>query len=357
MDANIERQRRKDEHVYFAVAQHQTKTTSQFDELELINDAVPMLNLADVDLSGEVAGLEFEIPLYINAMTGGSPHTEKLNGQLAEVAAATGLMMAVGSMHAAIREPELASTYSIVREKHPNGVLFANISADLTPEQAQKAVDILQADALQIHVNVAQELVMKEGSREFDHWLDNIAAIKEQVDVPIIVKEVGFGLARKTIMRLRDINVDIIDLAGKGGTDFARIENARRRDGKWDYFNDWGQTTAQSLIAIQSPNYVNMPYFASGGVCHPLDAIKCLALGAEAVGIAGVILAYLKEHDVEETIEWVETWKEQMKMIAVMVNAKNLSKLRKVPVITYGRLKEWGELRGVKLEQLAQRLM
>lgn len=357
MNDNIERQRRKDEHIYFAVSQHNTKLQSQFDELELINDAIPMLNLADVDLSGEVAGLAFETPLYINAMTGGSPHTEKLNGQLAEVAAATGLMMAVGSMHSAIRDPKLASSYSIVRKNHPAGVLFANISADLSPIQAQQAIDILAADALQIHVNVAQELVMKEGSREFEHWLENIAAIKEHVNVPVIVKEVGFGLARKTIMRLRDINVDIIDLAGKGGTDFARIENARRRDGKWDYFNDWGQTTAQSLIAIQSPNYVNMPYFASGGVRHPLDAIKCLALGAEAVGIAGVILAYLKEHDVEATIEWVEGWKLQMKMIAVMVNAPNLSKLRKVPIVAYGRLKEWGELRGVKMEQLAQRLM
>lgn len=168
---------------------------------------------------------------------------------------------------------------------NPEGMIFSNVGADVPVEKALEAVELLEAQALQIHVNSPQELVMPEGNREFVTWLDNIASIVSRVSVPVIIKEVGFGMSKELMHDLQQIGVKYVDVSGKGGTNFVDIENERRANKDMDYLSSWGQSTVESLLettAYQS----EISVFASGGLRTPLDAIKSLALGAKATGMS-----------------------------------------------------------------------
>lgn len=340
---NLQRERRKDEHVTLALKQNQELAGDTFKEIEVIGMSVPKYDYADIDLSTTIADIAIPFPLYINAMTGGSRHTKEINGNLAEIAAATGIPMAVGSQSSALKNAELADTFQIARKRNPNGVLFANVSPEIKVSDGLRAVEMIEADALQIHINPVQELVMKEGDRNFAHWLKSIEAYQKELSIPIIVKEVGFGITRETAELLKRIGVKTIDVGGKGGTNFAAIENDRRRDHAYDYLTDWGITTPQSLLDCQLVTDVD--FLASGGVKNPLDMLKSLILGANAVGMSGPLLLKLKEHGVEKTIAQIEAWKEQLTSLFLLANAKDIQEVRQTPIALYGHLKEWQENR------------
>lgn len=341
------RSQRKNEHVQHALDQNPQNVISDFEKMHFVHHSIPSINLDEVDLSGMIGNMKFTVPLYINAMTGGSSWTKSINEKLGKVAAATGIPMAVGSMHAAVRHPELAGSYSIVREVNPDGLIFANVGADVSLEGAKKAVDIIAADGLQIHLNVAQELIMPEGDRDFKSWKSNIENILNGVDVPVIVKEVGFGMSRETMQLLKATGVKYVDVSGRGGTNFAEIENARRSARDMDYLSDWGMSTVQSLLESKEFQK-DMTILGSGGVKTPLDAMKSLALGASAVGMSHTLLKYVEENDVEATIEFVEQFFNQMKKIAVMVNAKNIEELRGKPIVFSPDIVSWMEQRNIQ---------
>lgn len=149
---------------------------------------------------------------------------QRINQQLGIIAKETGLLVATGSVSAALKDASLADTYQIMRKENPDGLIFANIGAGLGVEEAKRALDLFQANALQIHVNVPQELVMPEGDRDFTNWLTKIEAIVQAVEVPVIVKEVGFGMSQETLEKLTSIGVQAADVSGQGGTSFTQIE-------------------------------------------------------------------------------------------------------------------------------------
>lgn len=340
---NLQRERRKDEHVTLAFKQNKIQTIDTFKDIEVIGMSIPKYDYDQIDLSTTIAGIELTFPLYINAMTGGSRHTKEINSNLAEIAAATKIPMAVGSQSAAIKNPDLIDTYQIARKRNPNGILFANVSPEVNVADGLRAVEMIKADALQIHINPAQELIMKEGDRNFSNWLKVIETYQKELTIPIIVKEVGFGITRETALLLKSIGVKTIDVAGKGGTNFAAIENDRRRDHAFDYLTNWGITTPQALLDCMG--ITNIDFLASGGIKNPLDMLKSFILGAKAVGMAGPILLRLKEDGVERTISQIEAWKQQLKTLFLLANAKNLKEVRQTPIALYGHLKEWQENR------------
>nr|WP_241433576.1 type 2 isopentenyl-diphosphate Delta-isomerase [Listeria floridensis] len=223
------RERRKDEHVTLAYKSYE-ETGTAFDEIRLLGTSLPKIGVSDVSLATQFAGLTMKLPFYINAMTGGSAHTAGINRDLAEIAREVGIAMAVGSQSAAIQNPLLEDSYRIARKVNPDGYLFANVSPEVPVDAAKRAIEMLRADALQIHINPAQELIMPEGDREFGHWIETIKRYTEEIRIPIIVKEVGFGMRRETVARLASLGVKTVDLGGRGGTNFAKIENDRRRD-------------------------------------------------------------------------------------------------------------------------------
>ena len=241
---------RKDEHVRISEELRGIQHNG-FDDVRFLHHSFGELSCDGVDISTTVTGRAWPVPFYINAMTGGSEMTGKINADLARAAAATGVAMASGSVSVALRDPSLAPTFRVVRENAPEAFLFSNVSPGVTPQQACEAVKLLDANALQVHVNPAQELVMPEGDRDFRGWLRRIEEIVEAVGemgVPVVVKEVGFGLSARSITEVAARGVRTVDVSGRGGTNFAAIENQRRSGREYGYLAGWGQSTIECLL-------------------------------------------------------------------------------------------------------------
>lgn len=343
---------RKNEHVSLSENFYK-EGDSSFKDIHFVHRSFPGINVADIDLAVSLGELEFNAPFFINAMTGGSDWTGKLNQKLAIVARETGLAIATGSISAGLKHPEFSDSYKIVREENPNGLVFANLGAGHGAENAKRAIDLIDADALQIHVNAPQEVVMPEGDREFNQWLSNIQEILENIDAPLIVKEVGFGMSRETVALLQEIGVKYIDISGKGGTNFAQIENFRRREKKLDGLESWGQTTTVSLLEameVQKESYI----ISSGGIRTAQDIVKSLALGASLVGISSEFMHMILE-DVDTAIERVYEWKLELERTMTLLGAKTVSELADTDVIISGETAHWVDLRRIDLRKYANR--
>lgn len=353
-------EQRKDDHIKLACEQYKSHAESGFEQVRFIPNALPQLALSDVDTSVSVFGAaeKWSVPLYINAMTGGSKNGENINASLARVAAKTGVAMACGSLSAALKNPHLAETFSVIRRFNPRGFVMANVSAGASVEQAIKAVEILQANALQIHLNAAQELVMSEGDRDFSAWLSNIEAVVRALDsmkVPVVVKETGCGMSAKDVLRLQNVGVRAVDVGGRGGTNFVAIENARRGGARgYEFLDSWGLTTVESLLdiaqcdeilsdsgdsadsgdcaaagdSVAAGDCAQMQVFASGGVRTPLDVVRALKLGASAVGVAGEFLHTLTCGGQDALVDQIEDWKAQIRVIMALLGCKNVADLR-----------------------------
>lgn len=353
-NADISRENRKDEHIKLAL-KLPSMPLSHFDQISIVHHSLPNIGVKEVNFSVELPDLFMSTPLYINAMTGGSDLTGNINVALAEVAVATGMAMAVGSQHAGLRNESLINTYQVVRKVNPKGTIFANVGADVNLEFALRAVDMIQANALQVHLNAPQELIMPEGSRNFAGLLKNIEQMIYHLNVPVIIKEVGFGMCKETLTLLKEVGVQYVDVGGRGGTNFIEIENERRKKHEYEYLKGWGQTTPISLLEAQE--FLNdMTIFASGGVRNPLDVVKSLAIGAKAVGIASPILRILNTKGTKLAIEEMEQWKEQIKVIFTMLGARNVEELQTYPLILSNEVKEWCEARKIDTLMLSNRI-
>lgn len=344
---------RKDDHVRLAVEQqHGHIGRNQFDEVTFVHHALAGIDRSDVSLATAFAGIAWQVPLYINAMTGGSENTGVINRNLAIAARETGVPIASGSMSAYFKDPSCAGTFSVLRQENPDGFVLANINATASVENAQRAVDLLQADALQIHLNTAQETVMPEGDRSFSSWGPQIGRIAAAVDVPVIVKEVGFGLSRETILTLRELGVRVADVGGRGGTDFARIENGRRELADYAFLEGWGQSTPACLLDARD---AGIPVLASGGVRHPLDVARSLALGASGVGVSGGFLRTLLDDGVPALITQISTWLDQLAALMTMLGARTPAELERCDLLIHGDLRVFCADRGIETRRLALR--
>lgn len=346
---------RKDDHVRLALHQHEHEGTNAFDDVRFIHHGLRGVSLSRVDTSVTICGKSWTLPFYINAMTGGSRRTAAINRSLSRVAGATGLAMASGSQHAALRNPSLAPTFTVIRE-HTSGFVFANVGPTVSPEQADEAVRMLRADALQIHINLAQEIVMPEGNRDFSTWPARIRAIAQRVTVPVVVKEVGFGMSRATIDQLASLGITMVDVSGRGGTDFAAIENARRASGEYSYLDQWGQSTVLCLLeSLNGPHPVTPVVLASGGVRSPLDVVKALALGARAVGVSGHFLHVLSTDGEQGLIDEIGRWGEQLRSLMALLGSTTVEDLRHTDLLLGGTTANYAATLGVDASALARR--
>lgn len=344
---------RKDEHLSLAKAFYQAQP-NDFDNLRFIHQSFAELSLSEIDLSTTFLGFTFSTPFYINAMTGGSARAKEINQQLGIIARETGLLTAIGSLSAALKDPTLADSYKIMRKENQKGTIFANIGAGVSVEQAQRAVELMEADGLQIHVNLPQELTMPEGDRDFHGWLDSIEAITSALSVPVIVKEVGFGMSSETIEQLTWRGVKAVDVSGQGGTSFTQIENARRKERELGFLADWGQSTVLSLLE-STPWQRDVTVLASGGVRQSMDIFKALCLGAKGVGIAGTLLNELMTKGVEETIQLIHKWQEELAMFYLLLGKKSTSELTTTDIIFSSEIIHWCESRGIAYQAFAKR--
>lgn len=347
------RSKRKWDHIQFALSTGQTRDTG-FDDITFIHQSLPDSSTEQVSLDTMIGELSLSSPLFINAMTGGGGiRTEEINGQLALVAKETKVAMAVGSQMSSIKNPSEIDTYKIVRKENPTGLIFANLGSEASVDQALQAVDMLEANALQIHVNTIQELTMPEGDRDFTGALWRIEDIVKKLPVPVIVKEVGFGMSRETARKLTQVGVSIVDVGGFGGTNFAKIEN-ERRNRMLSFFNSWGIPTVASIAEVKF-SFPDLTVLGSGGIQSSLDVVKALSLGASATGLAGYLLQILLDEGVEASITEIEEIKMEIGFMLTALGARTIKDLQKAPLVIEGKTHHWLNERGINTKIYSNR--
>ncbi|MET9490996.1 type 2 isopentenyl-diphosphate Delta-isomerase [Nocardia sp. NPDC006630] len=345
---------RKDDHVRHAVSQRrQDSGASDFDSVTFVHHALAGIDSQDVSLAVEFAGKSWDTPLFVNAMTGGSPRTGEINRLLAIAARETGVPIASGSMSAYFRDPEVAGTYRVLRQENPHGFVMANVNATATVDQVHRAIDLLEADALQIHLNAVQEVVMPEGDRSFGSWPRQIEQIVAHSPVPVIVKEVGFGLSRQTVTWLREAGVAVADVGGRGGTNFARIENDRRSTADFGFLDSWGQSTPNCLLDCAGVAGIDIA--ASGGIRSPIDMARALALGAKATGVAGAFLEIVVGRDEAALVETIRTWLGQLRQLLTVLGSRTPADLAGCDLLLTGDVATFCGLRGIDVDSYAHR--
>jgi len=309
--------------------------TTGLQRYHFVHQALPELDLADVDLSLTVFEKMLRAPLLISSMTGGTGQARQINQALATAAQETGIAMGLGSQRAAIEQPDLAATFR-VRQVAPDILLFANLGAvqlnyGYGVEQCQMAVDMIEADALILHLNALQEAVQPEGDTDFSGLLQKIETVCRSLSVPVIAKEVGWGISKRAARQLAEAGVAAIDVAGAGGTSWTQVEMHRAKNESEARlaaaFIDWGIPTAQSILNVKE-SAPDVAIFASGGLRDGLDIAKCIALGATLGGMASPFLK-AAVRSIEDTIQAINEIRRQMQVCMFATGAGDLENLRK----------------------------
>ncbi|HEY5658358.1 MAG TPA: type 2 isopentenyl-diphosphate Delta-isomerase [Myxococcota bacterium] len=312
----------------------ESRGSTLFDQVRLLHEALPELSCDEIDPSVELMGRWLQAPILISGMTGGAPRARELNRALATAAQKFGLGMGVGSQRAMLLHPELAPTYQ-VRDVAPDILLLANIGAvqarDSGPAPVVELVRAIGADALCVHLNTAQELVQDEGDRDFRGCLEAIGALVSELPMPVVVKETGCGLGPEALARLRDIGVDWVDVAGAGGTTWTGVEalrGSRRQRMLGAELREWGIPTAAALVYARR---AGLRAIASGGIRGALDAVRALALGAEAVSLALPFLRAHAERGEQGVFEVAEGLCEGVRALMLLTGARRVTDLCRVP--------------------------
>jgi isopentenyl-diphosphate Delta-isomerase len=354
-------EKRKAEHIRICLEQkaQARKATAGFEDIQLIHRALPEVDRQKISLSTFFLGKKFSAPLIVGAMTGGTEEATKINASIAEAVEKLGLGMGVGSQRAAIEDQKLEKTYAIARKKAPTAFLIANIGGvqlvhGYGLKEVKKVVEMIDADAVAVHLNALQEAVQPEGQTNFKGVLAKIGEIAGELDKPVIVKETGCGISAEDAKALEAAGVKAIDVGGVGGTSFAAVEYYRsiNQNNMGEIFWDWGIPTAVSLI--ETTQSVKIPVIASGGVRSGLDIAKSLALNASLASISQPMLEVAVK-GTKETEELLSCLIDELRNALFLVGAENLESLAKVPVVISGKTAEWLGIRGFNIKKYAQR--
>ena len=348
---------RKLDHIRIVLDSHVEAGNTLLNDVYLVHNPLPEIDFNEVDTSVRFCGKTLEAPLMIVGMTGGHEVSEKINCMLAQAAAEHGIAMGVGSQRAALEDPSLARTYSVARKCGGQDlVLVANIGGaqllEKGPAIGEQVVEMIEADALAVHLNVGQEMFQPEGDHQFKGLLKVIGQLVERLSVPVIVKETGQGLSYDVVYALRGAGVRFFDVAGSGGTSWILVE-AYRHTGSLStaarWFGAWGNPTALAIIEARwaAPDACIV---ASGGIRTGLDAVKALALGADIAGFGLPALEKLAEAGLEDLKNYIAAMKFSVKAGLALTGARRIEELWEKPVMVLGRLRELASLKGIKLE-------
>jgi isopentenyl-diphosphate Delta-isomerase len=329
---------RKAEHLRLALDPGMQRQKNYFDDYRFEHQALPELDYDSIDLSCSFLGRNLAAPLLISCMTGGTAEATRINRNLALAAEAAGIAVGVGSQRKALEDPSTVDGFRI-RPYAPSVPILANLGAvqlnyGYGLDHCRRAVAMIEADALVLHLNPLQEVIQPEGQRNFAGLLDKIGHIASHLEVPLIIKEVGCGISRPVAERLMRVGVKVVDTAGSGGTSWARIEAARARDaGLGDLFADWGIPTPVAIRRLRE--VPGLTIIGSGGIRHGIDAAKALAAGADLVGMAYRFLRAANESS-EAVVEKVRRVAGELRMSMFCAGAGTLESLRKTPLYPAG---------------------
>lgn len=340
----VNHERRKADHIRINLEEDVAfkRVSTGLEDYRFTHQALPELDLADINLEAELLGKKLSTPLLISSMTGGTPEAGAINRTLAAAAQQSGMAMGLGSQRAAIEDESLADTFR-VRQVAPDILLFANLGAvqlnyGYGLAQCRRAVEMCQADALILHFNALQEAVQPEGDGNFAGLLNKIEAICRDLPVPVIAKEVGWGFSGDTAARLANAGVAAIDVAGAGGTSWSQVEMHRAPTALHAQvagaFIDWGIPTAESIRQCRQ-SAPDMPLIASGGIRNGIDVAKCIALGAKVAGLAGDFLRAADSGGVEGVLELSQRISRELQVAMFCSGAANLTELAQTSLVRH----------------------
>lgn len=332
---------RKDDHIRINLTEDvQSGLTNGLENIRFEHNAMPEINFKEIQLEKIIFGKRLEAPILISSMTGGVERAKQINHVLAMAAQNTGIALALGSQRSALELKEMETTFKI-RKTAPDILLFANLGAvQLNYEKdyigyCQRAIEMVEADALYLHLNPLQEALQPEGDTQYQGLIEKINDVIKKISIPLLIKEVGWGISETVAKQLIQAGVQGIDVAGAGGTSWSQVEmyriedeNKRRVAGS---FKNWGITTAESIVNVRKVSQKCM-VIASGGIRNGLDIAKSIRLGADMAGMAGPFLkAALKSE--EETIRLIDEMKHGLKISMFVTGSKDLSQLAKAKLL------------------------
>lgn len=357
---------RKNDHIEVCLKENvqSRKISTGFEDVHLIHRALPNIEREKIDTSLTFFGHKFCAPIFIGAMTGGTPMATKINSAIAKAIEELNLGMGVGSQRIAIENSKVEHSFSVIRENAPTAFILANIGGPQLVnkygiKQAKKAVEMVQANALVIHLNALQEVVQTEGETNFSNLIKKIEELTQGLDIPIIVKETGAGISSDDAKLLEDAGVAGIDIAGAGGTSWAAVEfyRAKARNDSYsqrlgETFWDWGIPTVVSLL--ETVNSINLPVIASGGVRTGIDVIKSLVLGAS---LASATFPFLEpamngSEYVRKALEYLIG---EIRTTMFLIGVKSIPDLQNIPFVLTGKTSEWLKMRGFQPDTYARR--
>lgn len=324
--------------------------TPGFEEVELLHHALTELNYEDIDLRTNFLGKQFDFPILINGMTGGHPESKKINKMLAQLALNFNIPVEVGSQRAALENDELKETYRIVRDVSSEIFVIGNIgAAQLVKEygikEIARCIEMIDANALAIHLNPLHEILQREGNLNFQNLLGIFKKVIKQIHIPVIIKETGNGMSETDLKLLKSIGVEYVDVGGAGGTSWAAIESFRHED---DYelsavakaFWDWGIPT---IISTVMASKLGFKVISSGGIRTGIDIAKAIACGA---GMTGIALPFLKDAYAENLgglVSQMNILVRELKTCMFLTKSANIEALKSAEKIFFGKVKQWME--------------
>ncbi len=332
-----------------------------FEDILFVHKAAPEINFDEITLDTQFLKHKFNFPIFISPITGGAKEAKKINKMLGKIAEKYSIGIGVGSQRAALEDSSLESTFKVVRENAPTAFVAANLGAiqlnnDYGFEEVNNVIEMISANALVLHLNPLQEIIQPEGDTNFRNLIPKIAKMGKELKQPVIVKEIGSGIALEEANKLVGANVAAIDIAGAGGTSWSKVEAIRANQQGYDVnsrvgelFGNWGIPTAYSTLEV-SLLKDKIEIISSGGIRNGLQAAKALAIGANLVGIALPIVRISRTSTEKQLINYIEQFIQELKTAMFLVGAKNLDELKQVPLAFVGKIAQWLTARGFNLQ-------
>lgn len=334
---NSQRRERKDAHIENYL-RSKSKESTLLDNVYIEHNAISDVSLDEIDTSIEFMDKKISMPLMIDAMTGGGSASISINEDLSSICESLNIPMAVGSESIALSEEDSRESFELVKYKE-NLFRIGNLGFEREYEDFIFARDLIDANAMQVHLNLAQELVMKEGDNSYHLSLELIEKLVNDFDYPIIVKETGSGISKPVAKKLIDVGVKYIDVAGKGGTNFIEIEDLRDFEVDYSDLYNWGIPTAKSIIDIRSISDDTF-IIASGGVRTAMDLAKSIIIGADMAAMTGEVLNYLLHGGYDACESFLKEINLKLKIIMALLGVRNIDELKNVDYKLTGELKE-----------------
>ncbi len=330
-------QDRKKDHVELTIDEGtQYHQSAGFDRYRFIHNALPEVNFDEVSTEAKLLGRTFSFPLFISSMTGGYAGAGPVNAIIAEFCEAENLPFGIGSQRAMLEDGSLTETFSVVREKAPSAFICSNIGGvqlinGFSSDKVNHLIDSIEANAVIVHLNPLQELMQPEGDRNFKGVLDGIEQLAKDSKLPVIVKETGAGISQYAAKRLLNVGVSVIDVAGAGGTSWAKVENERESNLRANPdFNEWGISTVDCLNDLAGLQWErSFEVIASGGIRSSFDIAKSLCLGANFTATAQPVIKAVVQDGIEGLESLFGKWEQDFKTILALLGCTSIAELNK----------------------------